>query len=72
MPFSSEALFWVKRFIKLVFAFSDWLKMDEKTIVKEEVLEEKDFVVELSGLIDSKLLSTGLDQANFLVTNQFF
>ena len=46
--------------------------MDEKTIVKEEVLEEKDFVVELSGLIDSKLLSTGLDQANFLVTNQFF
>ena len=41
--------------------------MAEKTVVKEEILEEKDFVVELSGLIDNKLFSTNLEQANFLV-----
>ena len=41
--------------------------MDNKTIVREEKLEEKDFIVELSGLIDSKLLNTNLSQANFLV-----
>lgn len=52
----------------MISVVSDSLKMDERTVVREEVLEEKDFVVELSGLIDSKLLNTSLDQANFLVT----
>ena len=41
--------------------------MSEKTVLKEEILEQKDFVVELSGLIDHKLLNTNLDNANFLV-----
>lgn len=43
------------------------LKMAEKRMIKEEILDEKEFIVELSGLIDSKLLNTNLDQANFLV-----
>lgn len=41
--------------------------MDNKTVLKEEIIEEKDFLVELTGLIDSKLLSTNLNQSNFLV-----
>lgn len=37
-----------------------------KTVLKEEIIEEKDFLVELTGLIDSKLLSANLSQSNFL------
>ena len=66
---STKFNFWTNQLHEFLrnLARSGWSRMAEKTVVKEEILEEKDFVVELSGLIDNKLFSTNLEQANFLV-----